>query len=105
MKIAGIYIDKTCTINDATEFALHICNSQLYWSYKYNEIYDLYEDVELGGEHNVIELPQCTFGINKNKKEWYIKDNTNNSIICKGKYVNNNVEKQVSKFIKQMTGK
>ena len=108
MKIGGIYIDKSYTEDDIkngkiVEFCLHIGRNQLAFFANGSDIYDLYQDVEVGGESGVKELTQCTFGINNITSEWHIKDNTNNKIIAKGKY-HNDVEKQVKSFIKQMTG-
>jgi hypothetical protein len=108
MKIGGIYIDKGSTVETAEEFGLHLCREQVAWFANDSEIWDLHQDVEVGGAHNLIEATQCTFGINKIKKEWHIKDNTKRSdeaIITKGKYHNHaQVEKQVDSFIRTMTG-
>lgn len=113
MKIAGIYIDKSWTDEElktgkVSEFGLHLGREQVAWFADGSEIWDLHQDVEVGGAHNLIEATQCTFGINKIKKEWHIKDNTKRSdeaIIAKGPYHNHTqVEKQVDSFIKTMTG-
>ena len=108
MKIGGIYIDKSSTVETAEEFGLHLGREQVAWFANDNEIWDLHQDVEVGGAHNLIEATQCTFGINKIKKEWHIKDNTKRSdeaIIAKGKYHNHlQVEKQVDSFIRTMRG-
>lgn len=112
MKIGGIYIDKSWTEeeiknNKVSEFGLHLGREQVAWFANGEEIWDLHQDVEVGGAHNLKELPQCTFGINKIKKEWHIKDNTKQgeeAILIKGKYMDDKVEKQVSSFISNMTG-
>jgi hypothetical protein len=112
MKIAGIYIDKSWTKeeienNKVSEFGLHLGHEQVAWFADGSEISDLHQDVEFGS-NGLVELKQCTFGINKSKKEWHIKDNTKSSekaIIAKGKYYNfEHVEKQVDSFIRTMTG-
>lgn len=107
MKIAGIYIDKGYNVSSASEYGLHLGKNQFAWFANGTDIYDLHDCVELGGGHNLIELSQCTFGINKIAKEWHIKDNSlpkDSCIIAKGKYRDDYVEKQVSKFIKDMIG-
>ena len=107
MKIAGIYIDKGYNISSAPEYGLHLGKNQFAWFANDNDIYDLHDCVEIGGGHNLVELSQCTFGINKINKEWHIKDNSlprDSNIIAKGKYLSDKVEKQVSKFKSDMTG-
>jgi hypothetical protein len=111
MKIAGIYIDKTWTTeeianNEVTEFGLHLGKNQVAFFANGYDIYDLHDCVEFGA-HDLIELPQCTFGISKPKKEWHIKDNSkfgDAKIIAKGKYLDNKVETQVREFLRNMTG-
>lgn len=112
MKIGGIYIDKSWTEeeiknNKVTEFGLHLGREQIAWFSDGEEIWDLHQDVEMGGAHLLKEDSRCTFGINKIKKEWHIKDNTkigDDNILIKGKYHDDKVEKQVSSFISNMTG-
>lgn len=107
MKLGGIYIYKEDTAETAEAFGMFIGKGQLSYYYPNDHISDLYEDVEVGGELDLKELPQHTFGIIHSKKEWHIKDNSKNgeeAIIAKGTYEDSNVEEQVRKLLKQIRG-
>ena len=107
MKLGGIYIYKEDTAETAEAFGMFIGKGQIAYYYPNYHISDIYEDVEVGGELDLKELPQCTFGISHNKKEWHIKDNSKHgdeAIIAKGTYQDEHVEEQVRKLLKQITG-
>ena len=100
----GIYIDKGVPLEEVEEFGLCIGPNSTLWFATGQHINTLYEMQEIGGMHNLQLVEGYSFGINKAKKEWRVKDTGHKNarhILWKGSY-GGTVEEDVRKLWKSL---
>ncbi len=98
----GIYIDKGTPLDEVCEFGLCIGDNQTLWFEPNGHIHSLFDIQENGGMHNLELVEGYSFGINKAKKQWHVKDTGHKNckhILWKGTYSNDD---QVEKDVKQL---
>jgi hypothetical protein len=70
----GIYIDKGTPLDEVCEFGLCIGDNQTLWFGVNDHIHTLFQLQEHGGMHNLELVEGYSFGINKAKNEFYVRD-------------------------------
>ena len=93
----GIYIDKGVSLDKVTEFGLCIGAETTLWFETAGHIDALFDIQEIGGMHNLQLVEGYSFGINKTKKEWHVRDTGHKNckhILWKGEY-SHDVEKEI----------
>jgi len=80
MQIGGIYYDE-----ESNEYAISFGKTL---HFLFDDITDIDEMVEIGGEQNVIHKPELHLSLDKVKKEWRIKSDgsSKDTIVIKGTY-------------------
>lgn len=105
-QIGGIYIFNDQPVEDATVFGVYIGRNQVTYLTANTYMCSFYEDVENDSMNHMVHVPNYTFGIKMEDKTWHIKDesaNRDKQIIASGSY-DGDFDKEVMRFLKQMTG-
>lgn len=104
-KIGGIYIDKGVPMEEVEEFALCIGRENTLWFGVNEEIETIHGLQEIGSISNLELVDGYSFGIDKSKKIWRVRDTGHKNckhILWYGKYSNERVETEIQKLKKAL---